>query len=152
MGSVQDMKKCPQCGGIYHTDYYYRSGEEYRHCFRCGRKESWTLVRDEERNPVLDNDGKFTMDYKLQEGFGSARIEFVNGLGQLWSFSEAVNQDIKNAYLKATETPDANKEQCYLSSWDPEKKEVVMLYGNMPETYDEFMKRIAEEQADTMSE
>lgn len=92
------------------------------------------------------------MDYKLKEGFGSGRIEFKNGVGQLWSFSEAVNQDIKNAYLKAIENPDVNKEQCYLSSWDPVKKEVVMFYGNMPETYDEFMKRIAEEQTDSMSE
>ena len=152
MGSVQDMIECPQCGGIYHTDYYYRTGEEYRYCFRCGRTEQWTLVRDKERKPILDKEGKFTMDYKLQEDFGSARIELKNGVGQLHTFSEAVNQNIKDAYLKAIENPDVNKEHCYLSSWDQEKKEVVMIFGSMPETYDEFMSSISEKEEDSAVE
>lgn len=139
MGSVQDTIECPQCKGLYTTDFNYRTQEEYRHCSRCGRTEKWFLIRDSEGNVVLDGDGKAQMDYKLQAGNGSARISFKCGIAQLWSFSEPVNKEIEQAYLEALNNPEVNKEDCYLTSWDPQKNEVVAVFGSVPGTYDEFM-------------
>lgn len=144
MGSVQDIIECPQCKGLYTTDFNYRTQEEYRHCSRCGRTEKWFLIRDSEGNVVLDGDGKAQMDYKLQAGHGSARISFKCGIARLWSFSEPVNKEIEQAYLEALNNPEVNKEDCYLTSWDPQKNEVVAVFGGAPETYDEFMHEVDE--------
>lgn len=149
MGSVISTEKCPQCGGMYTRDYYYRTGEEYCHCARCGRHEERFIVRDENRNPVLDANGQCKAEHNLLEGFGSVRIAFKSGVAQISSLTQPVDQEVKDWYLKVIEDPEVEKEDCYLSSWDPEKKDVVMIYGKMPETYDEFEERIAEEEETT---
>lgn len=151
MSSVQDIMECPQCKGIYSTDFNCRTQEEYRHCSRCGRTEKWMIVRDGEGKPVLDDEGHVKMEHKENFGFGSARIAFKGGLSQLWSFSEPVNDDIKKAYLKASKHPDAIEAECYLSSWDVESGDIVMVYGDPPETYVEFMDS-GDEEAERKSE
>ena len=145
MSSVQDIMECPQCKGIYSTDYNCRTQEEYRHCSRCGRTEKWTIVRDDEGKPVLDDEGRVKMEHKENFGFGSAKIAFKGGVSQLWSFSEAVNDNIKKAFLKASKEPNVNEDECYLSSWDAESGDIVMIYGDPPETYVEYMDSEAEE-------
>jgi len=38
MGSVIDIENCPNCGGqnTYHVEDYYKTGEVYRFCMKCG--------------------------------------------------------------------------------------------------------------------
>ena len=144
MGSVQDMIKCPQCNGIYMTDFNYRTQEEFRNCSRCGRTERWFIIRDEEGNAVLDKDGRVQMDYELQQGCGSARVFFKNGVGQIWSFSEPIDEETKQAYLEILKKPEVNKEESYLTFWDSQKNEVLAVYGKLPETYDELMEETKE--------
>lgn len=36
MGSVQELTKCKQCSGGYTLDDYYKTGEQYGSCYRCG--------------------------------------------------------------------------------------------------------------------
>ena len=50
MGSTISNEKCSQCGGIYVIDYYYRTGEEYQFCQRCGKLHNHAIVRDENKN------------------------------------------------------------------------------------------------------
>ena len=71
MSSVQDIMECPQCKGIYSTDFNCRTQEEYRHCSRCGRTEKWMLVRDGEGKPVLDDEGH------VKTGSSASRVKVV---------------------------------------------------------------------------
>lgn len=151
MSSVQDIIECPQCKGIYSTDFNCRTQEEYRHCSRCGRTEKWVIVRDAEGKPVLDADGRIQMEHKENFGFGSAKIAFKGGLSQLWSFSEPVNENIKKAYLQASKSPEVNEDDCYLTTWDAESGDIAMVYGDPPETYTEFMDA-EDEEVDSTSE
>lgn len=105
MSSVQDIIECPQCKGIYTTDFNCRTQEEYRHCSRCGRTEKWIIVRDAEGKPVFDENGHVKMEHKENFGFGSAKIAFKKGFSQLWSFSEPVNDNIKKPIWKQPNTP-----------------------------------------------
>lgn len=91
------------------------------------------------------------MEHKENFGFGSAKIAFKKGFSQLWSFSEPVNDNIKKAYLEATKHPDVVEAECYLSSWDGDSNDIVMLYGDPPETYVEFMDA-EDEEAEPKSE
>lgn len=150
MGRVISTIECPQCGGLYNTDYYYRTGEEYRVCSRCGRHEEWLLERDEAGKPVKDKDGYFKTNYTQTEGFGSSKFAYFaykEGFGQIYSLSKPVDQSIIDDFMKTLDDPDIDKDESYLSSWDPEKKELVMIYGKMPGTLAEFEEQISKEEA-----
>ena len=69
MGSVISYEKCSQCGGVYSIDYYYRTGEEYRFCQRCGKVHNHAIVRDENSNFCYDENGK---EYELEVMQGNA--------------------------------------------------------------------------------
>ena len=43
MGSVLDTIECPNCKHEAHSDYYYKSGEEYIVCQNCGYYKSLTI-------------------------------------------------------------------------------------------------------------
>ena len=53
--------------------------------------------------------------------------------------------------MKASKHPDAIEAECYLSSWDAESGDIVMVYGDPPETYVEFMDS-EDEEAESKSE
>lgn len=147
MASLIDIIECPQCGGLYSTDYYYRTGEEYRHCVRCGRYEEYVLVRGEDGKPVKGEDEYYQMEHKLVEGLGSAKIALKNGFAQISSLTQSVDQGIIDKFHEIMEDPDVDKDESYLSSWDSERKELVMIYGKMPETYAEFNEKISKEES-----
>lgn len=94
----------------------------------------------------MDEEGHWQIKYALSEGFGSLKLAYKEGFAQIYSLSQPVDQSIIDDFNKALEDPDIDKEDSYLSSWDPEKKELVMIYGKMPETYAEFDERVSEEE------
>ena len=56
MGSVQDSMECKYCGYKYGTsDYYYKSGEEYFWCDRCGSSYSNTIDNRLNNNEYPDD-------------------------------------------------------------------------------------------------
>ena len=40
MGSVIDYIECPHCGQEAYIDFYYKTGEEYINCNKCGYQEN----------------------------------------------------------------------------------------------------------------
>lgn len=144
MSSVQDAIKCPQCKGVFVTDFNCRTLEEYRHCSRCGRTEEWVIVRNEAGEPVLDENGNVKREYHENFGYGSACFAGKAGISQILSFSGPVDGEIKKLYLETLENPKVDKDKSYLTSWDDDKKEVVAIFGTVPETYEEQEKRYSE--------
>jgi len=58
MGSVMSDITCPECGyGCATIDTYYKTGEEYVNCNRCGSGSSVTIVNRPE-------DGNYPEDWK----------------------------------------------------------------------------------------
>ena len=74
MGSVISYEKCSQCGGVYSIDYYYRTGEEYRFCQRCGKVHNHAIVRDENSNYCYDEDGKLKFEEVTSQGYGTMAL------------------------------------------------------------------------------
>jgi len=75
MGSVIDYIECPNCKTEAHSDYYYKSGEEYINCNNCGYYFSATIKnRDKKLNELTDE------DWDIQEcinPFGAYRLKYV---------------------------------------------------------------------------
>ena len=138
MGSVVDYVRCPQCGGVYFRDYYYRTSEEYRSCSRCGKTESWSIERDEAGNAVLDEGGKPRYIEESHAGCGAARIMGTKGVGTVLHFIKPIDEQTKAAFLETlASNPDIDTSMCYLTAWDDAKGEVVAVYGEIPPLYEE---------------
>ena len=139
MSSVQDTIKCPQCGGCYTTDFDCRTLEEFKFCERCGKKELVELVRDENGEAVLDAECKPTYRESSNFGYGCLRLAGKKGGATLYSMTEPLTEqaaeEIQNSFN--TELVDVGKS--YLTKWDDEKKDVVALFGEVPQTYDEML-------------
>ena len=147
MSSVQDTIKCPQCGGCYTTDFDCRTLEEFKFCERCGKKELVELVRDENGEAVLDAEGKPTYRESSHFGYGRLRLAGKKGGATLYSMTEPLTEqaaeEIQNSFN--TELVDVGKS--YLTKWDDEKKDVVVLFGEVPHTYDEMVAEHSEDES-----
>ena len=74
MGSVIDYIECPNCKAEAHSDFYYKSGEEYINCNNCGYYYSATIKsRDKAYSELTDE------DWNIQEcisPFGAYRLKY----------------------------------------------------------------------------
>lgn len=138
MSSVQDFMECPQCKGLYITEFQCRTAEETRTCFRCGRNEQWFIRCNEQGEAIMDEQEKPQLDYRCEDGCGAMRLSQTNGFAQVWVFHEPISEEIKKFFREAMKDEAISKENSYLTSWDEEKKEVVAVYGNLPPTYEEI--------------
>jgi len=80
MSSVIDEKKCEHCGGVATTEFDCRTFEEYVFCHRCGMIDNHVIVRDENGDAVLDEDGKMPETRYLS----FARMKLRMGLWGFW--------------------------------------------------------------------
>lgn len=148
MSSVTDYEKCPQCGGIYVVDFNCRTYEEYKFCHRCGKTEEYSMIRDANDKPVLDEKGLPKYESKENDGYGSIRIAGKKGISTCYSFSEPFDlEELKNDYLRTLESSDVDEEKSYLIYWDAEEKKIVVVFGDDPGTYRDFEKSIDENEA-----
>lgn len=139
MGSVMDYVDCPQCGGqdTMFRDYYYKSGEEYWMCKRCGKHGKVEIVRDDNGNVIFDEQGKVSYNEEDLKGYGCAKIATVGHGATLSCFSNPITEEDKKEFLKILEEKEIDKEHSYLSSWNDETESVEMLYGKDPNLYSE---------------
>ena len=74
MGSIIDYIECPNCKAEAHSDFYYKSGEEYINCNNCGYYYSATIKsRDKAYSELTDE------DWNIQEcisPFGAYRLKY----------------------------------------------------------------------------
>ena len=88
MSSIIDNIECPNCGTEAHSDFYYKTGEEYVSCNNCGYYSSVTFRRDENGDFVTE-DGTDNYDFdnlimeerELKNPYGAYRISQYDSLG-----------------------------------------------------------------------
>jgi len=87
MGSVIDYIDCPVCGHPdCYTDYYYKTGEEYRGCGECGYSFSAVIKnREKALNQLQEEDWEVN---ELTNPWGSYKLKTANSIGvQCGSFA-----------------------------------------------------------------
>lgn len=57
MGSVTDYIECPKCGNEAHSEFYYKTGEEFITCLHCGYS----------RRVYLEGDTISPENFKMEE-------------------------------------------------------------------------------------
>ena len=94
MGSVIDYIDCPNCGSEAHSDYYYKSGEEYINCSHCGFYRYVELHPDvQDLSSIKDSDWKIT---ECTDPYGAYRIKYIGAVGTMCGTleTEAVYDEI----------------------------------------------------------
>ena len=142
MGSVIDYRKCPQCGGFLYNEWYYKTGEEFEHCNRCGRWEEIRFPENEDEKKLVDQSGLLK---KSATGFGRCLIMFTSGFGHSFSLSEPYSEEIEKWYTETMKDKEVDPEQSYLTRWDEETGKIVVVHGKDPGLYDDFEKGESEE-------
>ncbi len=148
MSSVISDEKCPRCGGVLCVEFDCSTLEEWKGCSRCGRRDGWHYIRDEEGNPIPDSNGQPQSEVDNLPGFGAAYLQF-DGIGVCYPFTKPDDKQLKEAFYYELHNNDKLiKEGCYLTVWNDEKSDVEAEYGVVPETYEEMESKYAEDQED----
>jgi len=136
MASIMLYWKCPHCAGIAVMDDYYKIGDQYLWCERCGysyQKEQ--DYYDSQKNEIFFKETE-------QIGYGMFKIVNKEGKSQLVPIHSILTDERIEAYKKEMEREDIDKEKCYLVSY--KDNELKVLFGEVPElyfyTYDEYKK------------
>lgn len=135
MSSVQSFEQCPKCGGYMFTDYYYRTGEEYRFCQRCGLSQDWYIERDVNGVVKLDESGRPIGKFTEYGGYGVAYVENKNHVGELYSLTEPLSEHNKENFLRFVKECGTEAES-YLVTFDPTTNKLVQVFGKMPPDFD----------------
>lgn len=150
MGSVIDYEACPKCKGLMMTDTYYKSGEEYHFCYRCGYHLAWEMKRDDNGEIIFINQNGFEvpdMKETIYEGHGSYRIMPKEGAGQSGGFDEPITQEQIDEFEKIFNQDDVDQSTSYLIRFEDGNAEI--LFGNPPDdvllSFDEFDKKMMED-------
>lgn len=141
MGSTIDYSKCPRCGGIYYTDFNYNTGETFEFCQKCGRQNDYYFKRDDNGKVILNENQKPIVILNKHTGYGIAHFAFKgSSVSELHSLPRNQKKAIKAFFKELEENENVDKEKCFLSVWDKDKKEIVSKYGKLPENFDDLEK------------
>jgi hypothetical protein len=81
MGSVIDYIDCPNCGHEAHSDFYYKTGEEFTNCSHCGFYQYIELHPDvRDLSSIKDSDWKIT---ECTDPYGAYRIKYIGTVGNM---------------------------------------------------------------------
>lgn len=136
MGSVINYEKCPQCGGIVYDEYYYKSGEEKKICFRCGKWLDVHLPTNDEEFAQLPEGSRYLVS--KGEGFGRCSIAFTGGVSRSFSLGEPYSEKIEKWYMEAMEDEKVDQEKSCLTRWDAETGQIIVVHGKDPGLYEEI--------------
>lgn len=128
MGSVQDYNECKKCSGINMLISYYKSGELYQHCERCGSYEADTLKRDENDELVKNEEGLYILEHESKVGHGTYMIcskdEHCRGG---WLDAPLTDQSVED-FAEVFKKDDTDLEKSYVAKWENGKQ--TLLFGS----------------------
>jgi Zn ribbon nucleic-acid-binding protein len=88
MGSVTDVIECPNCKRNAMIDFYYKTGEEYVNCNKCGYFYSQSYKRDDDGKFVTEDgtenysfDNLIVEEKELKNPLGAYMLKIKGSLG-----------------------------------------------------------------------
>jgi Zn ribbon nucleic-acid-binding protein len=128
MGSVIDYIECPNCKSEASDDFYYKTGEEYVNCNKCGYHYSAIIInRDKKLNELTDSDWEIK---ELKNPFGAYRIKTYNSI--VTQCGSLENEEQYNE-LKKTIKDDIEIEFCSISRFINGEIIDEIIVDNRPE-------------------
>lgn len=131
MSSVQGEKKCPKCGGVMLYEFNCKTIEEHSTCCRCGFRQQWAPLWNEDRRMKLNEEGNCIGVCKEIPGYGAAFVKMRNGVGHLYAFDKPLTTLEKDDFLAKIQD-DGVEHSSYVVSFDPAVGRTIVLAGQCP--------------------
>lgn len=125
MASIYSAIECPHCGRTAIVDDYYKIGERFICCDRCGYSYSRVIERE--------TDG--TIDYKEESvgGHGVFMLVKKEGSGKIVVLDREIDADTFDKYSKEYFTDEVDQDSSYLLTYTDGV--FSTLLGKLPEDY-----------------
>ena len=140
MSIVQQYEKCPQCGGIYDHCVDLITGEDFRRCYRCGKKYTLRMAFDKENKVKKDENGKIIYSIEDKEGFGVISAVGIHDDTHMYYLAEQFSEETQTNFKKLLAQECIDKTRTYMTRWDKEQNKVIAVYGKLPESFEEYIK------------
>lgn len=89
MGSVQSTEMCPRCNTeSANEDYYYKTGEIYIFCHRCGYSFDLSLIRDDDGHAKKNREGKWIYTHSTTRPIGM----IILSAGKGWTYTQVLDK------------------------------------------------------------
>lgn len=117
--------KCPCCGRSAFEDYYYKSGEQYTFCLRCGFNYTKTI-----KNYTVEN-----IEYREEKNDGHGVFILVNkdGSRKNMMLNSNITDEQLEKYKASFMDDNVNQEKSYLVSY--KDGVFTILLGNPSENF-----------------
>lgn len=150
MGSIVEHIKCPVCSGVMVNDVYYRSGEEYANCLRCGIVRNCEWKRNESNELIKNDKGQILFDHVHLEGYGVYGIYNHEGSGQVGVLNKPITEDMIEEFRQTFENEVTDKDRSYVAKWEDGKQIVILgeadnLLDMVCMDFDAWMSKMEEE-------
>ena len=137
---VLTYNKCPQCGGVYTTEFNILTREKDTFCQRCGKSVYYPIVKNNDGEPVLDEDGEPKYLEEANDGYGIVRVATNDDMFTYCRINKPLNlEEAKANCFEILGDPFVDKSRSYFTYWEAEKKDIVVLSGYDPGTYEDFI-------------
>ena len=140
MSKVQEYMKCPQCGGVYNHVVELGSGEQTDTCMRCGKRYRKKSMLDKNGVPLRSERGDLLYHTEEMFGYGVVGIGHISGIVHIYQLDEPYNEILERIFQKILRQDSVDQNLSYLTRWDVIQNDVVAVYGNLPEIFEDFIK------------
>ncbi|MEW8986182.1 MAG: hypothetical protein AB2401_04120 [Bacillus sp. (in: firmicutes)] len=125
MASIIYATKCPNCGRSAIEDHYYKIGEIYTYCLRCGYHYEKTI----------ESSAKDSVEYKevTSKGYGILTLAKKDGRRERTFFDSPLTDEQMENFQQAYLNDDVNKEKSYMVTF--KDGEFTVVLGNPPENF-----------------
>ena len=128
MGSVIDSIECPNCKLEAHSDFYYKTGEEYISCLNCGYSYSATIInRDKKLSQLQEEDWCIR---EIKNPYGAFKLKTYQSIAYECGLLET-EEEYKD--LKSLIEEDLEIEFCSVSRVVDGKPVIEILVDNGPD-------------------
>lgn len=94
---------------------------------------------DKSGSPLRDINGN--KQYRTEEmfGYGVVGVGHISGIVHTYQLDEPYNRMVESIFRKILQQDSVNEKLSYLVYWDEIRNDIVAAFGNLPETFEEFM-------------
>lgn len=159
MSGYMEYQACVSCKGVAIEDNAYRIRESVTTCFRCGATVTVRLLKDEEGQLVLDEDGTFVKEMEYEKGYGTYRLMGETS-GASGCFTEPITKETIEKFESHIKQAGLKLEDSFVASWDADTEEQKLLLGeSIPddarldfEVWDKLMNEAVDIEVDELKE
>ena len=141
MSSSINYLECKQCGGIAFNELNCNTLEEWQRCHRCGCGFDYEVKRNKKGKVIFNRKKRPKYRFRKRKGYGVVHFCFKKGNGVYYHLHKPLSRkNRKNFFLDIETNPEIDKEKSYLTVWNKKKKQIVSVYGIMPQSFQDMEK------------